>query len=95
MYKLDVKPYADDIFKKLVKKNLFQLRIIQKKLVEIRENPYHSYKFLKAPLHTFQRVHIDGSFVLIFKIHHATETVEVWYYGHHDEVYKGKFVFQE
>ena len=88
MYKLLVKPYADKIFSKLAKKNLKQLEIINKKICQIRENPHHGYKFLKSPLQGFNRVHIDKHFVLIFRIIHQEEAVEVWYYGHHDEIYK-------
>ncbi len=88
MYDLDIKPEADKIFKRLVKKNPKQLDIINRKIKEIRENPQHKYKFLRKPLQTFNRVHIDKHFVLIFKINH--KIVEVYYYGHHDEVYQWK-----
>jgi len=46
MYNLDIKPTADKIFKKLTKKNLKQLKIIHKKIHEIRNNPRHEYKHL-------------------------------------------------
>ena len=88
MYDLDIKPEADKIFKKLVKKNIKQLKIINKKILEIRKNPKHKYKFLKNPLQNFNRVHIEKHFVLIFKI--KSKVVEVYYYGHHDEVYQWK-----
>ncbi len=87
MYTLDIKEEADKIFKKLSKKNKKQLMIIFKKISEIRKNPY-GYKFLRKPLHGFNRVHIDKHYVLIFKIHHETESIEVFYYDHHDNVYK-------
>ena len=88
MYDLDIKPEADKIFKKLTKKNIRQLNIIDKKIEEIMLHPYHKYKFLRKPLQTFNRVHIDKSFVLIFKINHEKEVVDVYYFAHHDEVYK-------
>lgn len=88
MYSLDIKPEVDRVFKKLSNKNQKQLMIIHKKLLEIRENPHHKYKFLRKPLQTFNRVHIDSHFVLIFKINHETKAVEVFYYDHHDNVYK-------
>jgi len=88
MYELDIKPEADKIFKKLYKKNLKQLQIINKKIYEIRMNPYNKYKFLRKPLQTFNRVHIDKHFVLIFKIKHKEKVVDVYYYDHHDNVYK-------
>jgi len=50
MYNLEIKPTADKIFKKLAKKNPKQMKIIYKKIREIRQNPYHRYKFLRKPL---------------------------------------------
>ena len=88
MYELDIKEEVDYIFKKLSKKNPKQLEIISKKIQEIRLNPNHIYKFLRKPLQSFNRVHIDGSFVLIFKIRHEENVVEIYYYDHHDNVYK-------
>ena len=87
MYKLLIKPEADKIFRKLLKKNPKQLKIIDKKITEIRKKPY-GYKFLKNPLQNFNRIHIDKHFVLIFKIGHGNEIVDIWYYGHHDDAYK-------
>ncbi|MFH1055537.1 MAG: hypothetical protein V1744_05540 [Candidatus Altiarchaeota archaeon] len=88
MYLLDIKPEADQIFKKLAKKNQLQLRIIDKKVAEIRQNPFHRYKPLKKPLHSFSRVHIDTHFVLIFKINHENKVIDIYYYDHHDRVYQ-------
>jgi len=88
MYDLDIKPEADKIFSKLSSKNQKQLHIINKKILGIRSNPYHKYKFLRKPLQTFNRVHIDKHFVLVFKIKHAERVIDVYYYDHHDKVYK-------
>ena len=88
MYDLDIKPEADKIFKKLAKKNRKQLEIINKKIQEIRLNPQHKYKFLTNPLQNFNRVHIDTNFVLIFKINHQDRIIEIYYFDHHDNVYK-------
>lgn len=88
MYYLDIKPEADDIFKKLAKKDNRLLIIIDKKIREIRQNPTHKYKPLKKPLHTFNRVHIDTHFVLIFKIDHKAKTVDIYHFNHHDKVYR-------
>lgn len=87
MYDLDIKPEADKIFEKLAKKNPKQLQIISKKLGEICSNPEHEYKFLRSPLQTFNRVHIDTHFVLIFKIDHTNRSVVVYYFDHHDDIY--------
>ena len=88
MYDLEIKPEADKIFFKLAKKNPVQLRTISNKIKEIRLNPEHKYKFLRKPLQTFNRVHIDKHFVLIFKIDHERQVVDVYYFDHHDNVYK-------
>lgn len=88
MYELDIKPELDKIFKKLAKKNAKQLVIIHKKIEQIRLNPDHDYKFLRKPLQTFNRVHIDNHFVLIFKINHQKKVIEAYYYDHHDNIYK-------
>ncbi len=88
MYNLEIKEEADRIFSKLARKNPKQLEIIDKKIKAIRLEPNHSYKFLRAPLQGFNRVHIDTSFVLIFKINNQTKTVIIYYFDHHDNVYK-------
>ena len=88
MYALDIKSEADEIFKKLAKKDPTQLRIIDKKITEIRQDPTHRYKPLKKPLHTFNRVHINTHFALIFKISHEQKAVDIHYFGHHDSIYQ-------
>jgi len=88
MYDLKIKEEVDKIFYRLSKKNPHQLKIIGKKIQQIKKNPEHSYKFLRKPFQMFNRVHIDKHFVLIFKINHFTKTVIIYYYDHHDNVYK-------
>ncbi|MBI5393316.1 type II toxin-antitoxin system mRNA interferase toxin, RelE/StbE family [Candidatus Woesearchaeota archaeon] len=88
MYGIDVKPEADKIFSKLATKNPAQLIMIHKKIEWIKMNPYHKYKFLRKPLQMFNRVHIDSSFVLLFKLDHLQKIVDVYYYDHHDFVYQ-------
>jgi len=87
MYELEIKPEADRIFSKLAKKDPQQLKRIEKKIREILERPT-GYKFLRKPLNGFNRVHIDKHFVLIFRVEHDRKTVIIYYFGHHDTVYK-------
>ena len=87
MYGLEIKPEVDKIFSKLTKKNPQQLRIIDKKIKEIRKNPT-GYKFLRKPLNGFNRVHIDNHFVLIFKVDHHRKIIEIYYFDHHNNIYK-------
>ena len=90
MYDYELRKSIEKIFFKLAKKNPKQLEIIHKKILEIRSNPNHNYKFLRKPLQTFNRVHIDKHFVLIFKIEHARKTIVIYYFDHHDKVYMWK-----
>jgi mRNA-degrading endonuclease RelE of RelBE toxin-antitoxin system len=92
MYDLSIKPEADKIFRKLEKKDKNLLKIINKKILEIRQNPYHTYKFLRKPLQNFNRVHINSHFVLIFCIDHASRLVDIYYFAHHDKAYKWIYV---
>lgn len=87
MYALEVKEEADKIFKKLANKNPHQLKIINKKIEEIRQEP-QGYKFLRSPLHGFNRVHIDTHFVLVFMIDHEQQVITIYYFDHHDFVYQ-------
>ena len=41
MYNLEIRESVDGIFKKLFKKDKVSLEYINKKILEIRENPYH------------------------------------------------------
>jgi len=95
MYDLCIKPYADKTFKKMEKKEKHILLEINNKINEILNEPDHEYKFLHKPLQNFNRVHINKSFVLIFKILPNEKCVEIWAYEHHYEVYKGKWIGQE
>ena len=87
MYSFDVREKVDKIFRKLEKKNLKQLRIIEKKIAQIIENPQH-YKNLRNPLQHLKAVHIDKSFVLVFSVDENTETIIIEDYDHHDRIYK-------
>ena len=87
MYSLEVKEEADKIFKRLSRKNPKQLKIISKKIINIINEPLHRYKFLRKPLQSFNRVHIDKHFVLIFKVDYSREAVIIYYFDHHDKIY--------
>jgi len=77
MYKLAVKENLD---KKL-------LRFINMKVQNILKDPYR-YKPLKKPLQNKRRVHIGGSFVLIYEINKKEKVVTLFDFDHHDNIYK-------
>ena len=85
-YGLHIPEELDKIFGKLVKKNKKQMQIINKKINQILENPYH-FKPLKGDMHGARRVHIDKSFVLVFEIDEENKIVRLLDYDHHDNVY--------
>jgi len=87
MYSLKVKEELDKKFSKLGKKNPNQIKIINRKVLEIRKNPQR-YKNLRAPLNHWKRVHIDKHFVLTFSIEEGSRTVILENYDHHDKIYK-------
>ena len=86
-YSLEVAEGLDKIFKKLAKKDKVTFEIINKKVAEITEDPYR-YKPLRAPMQNKRRVHISGSFVLIFKIDEERKIVQLLEFEHHDSAYK-------
>lgn len=86
MYNLEVRESVDGLFRKLAKKDKVSFEYINKKILEIRENPYH-FKPLRKPLQNFRRVHI-GNYVLVYSINEKTKTIIIERYKHHDDVYR-------
>ncbi len=83
-YSLDISAEADKKFKKLESKNKKQLDIIDKKVRQILQNPYH-FKPLRGDMHGSRRVHIDKSFFLVYEIDEKNKIVRVLDYDHHDK----------
>jgi len=87
VYKLAVKENLDKKFKKLQKKDKEMLRLIERKVRDILEDPYR-FKPLRKPLQDKRRVHIGGSFVLIYEVNEEEKIVTLFDFDHHDNVYK-------
>ncbi|ODS38416.1 MAG: addiction module toxin RelE [Candidatus Altiarchaeales archaeon WOR_SM1_79] len=85
-YALDISDEADKKFEKLKKKSKKQLDIINKKVLQILENPYH-FKPLRGDKFGARRVHIDKSFVLTYEIHEKESVIKILDYDHHDKIY--------
>ncbi len=86
LYDLEISEEAEKKFLKLKKKNINQLRMINKKVLQIRESPYH-FKPLRGDMQGARRVHIDKSFVLTYEILEKEKKVRILDYDHHDKVY--------
>ncbi|MBC8200373.1 MAG: type II toxin-antitoxin system mRNA interferase toxin, RelE/StbE family [Desulfobacteraceae bacterium] len=87
MYKLAIKENLDRKFKKLKKKDRELLVLIDRKVQEILDNPYR-FKPLRKPLQNKRRVHVGGSFVLIYEINKDEKIVTLLDLDHHDNIYK-------
>ncbi len=86
-YSLRIKPHLIKIFEKLAKRDPVQHEAIQKKVKQILEYPYR-FKPLSGNMKNKYRVHIMGSFVLVFVMLENEKAVELWDYDHHDKIYK-------
>jgi len=87
VYKLAIKKSLDKKFKKIKKKDIEMLKLINQKVQEILDNPYR-FKSLKKPLQNKRRVHISGSFVLIYEVNEDEKIVTLIDFDHHDNIYK-------
>ncbi|MBW1677937.1 MAG: type II toxin-antitoxin system mRNA interferase toxin, RelE/StbE family [Deltaproteobacteria bacterium] len=87
MYRLAVKESLDKKFKKLAKKDKEMLRIIERKVNDILADPYR-FKPLRKPLQNKRRVHIAGSFVLIYSVSEKEKVVTLLDFDHHDNIYE-------
>ena len=87
MYKLAVKKSLDKKFKRLQKKDKEMLRLINRKVQDILEDPYR-FKPLRKPLQNKRRVHVGGSFVLVYEINEKEKIVTLFDFDHDDNIYK-------
>ena len=86
MYLLDLRAKIKDKFHKMEKKDKNQLDIINKKVLQIREDP-HRFKPLSNIMKGLRRIHF-GSFVLTYSIDEQNKTVILEDYDHHDKIYR-------
>jgi len=86
MYRLAIKESLDRKFKKLQKKDKDLLRLIHNKVQDILIDPYR-FKPLRKPLQNKRRVHVGGSFVLIYEIDEKQKIVTLFDFDHHDNIY--------
>jgi YafQ family addiction module toxin component len=87
MYRLAIKEVLDRKFKKLRKKDKDLLRLIHNKVQDILIDPYR-FKPLRKPLQNKRRVHIGGSFVLVYEIDERQKIVTLFDFDHHDNIYE-------
>ncbi len=91
MYSIDTTSILKEILKDLNKNNTQRYEKIMKKIDQIIQFPQH-YKPLRYDLKGIRRVHIDSSFVLVFRIIEETKTVRFLDFDHHDKIYDKRFL---
>ena len=83
---LQVSPEFKRDFRKRCAKDPAFRGAVDKKVAQIRENPIR-YKPLRQPLHGLRRVHVKGSFVIVFEPIEDAHVVRLMRLAHHDEAY--------
>ena len=86
VYSLEISEELDKKFGKLNNKDKKQLEIINKKIKQILEIPFH-FKPLRGDMHGVRRVHIDKSFILTYEIDEIRKVIRLLDYDHHDKIY--------
>ncbi|MFH0973655.1 MAG: addiction module toxin RelE [Candidatus Micrarchaeota archaeon] len=89
-FSFDFSENLDLTIKKLVKKDKARVLILNKKIKEIvscDETTIDRYKNLRYGLSDYKRVHVDRSFVLIFRVFKKEKHVLFERLEHHDVVY--------
>ena len=87
MYRLAIKENLDKKFRKLQKKDIEMLRLIDRKVQDILADPYR-FKPLRKPLQNKRRVHVAGSFVLVYEVDEKEKLVTLLDFAHHDNIYE-------
>ena len=87
-YLLEYSERLQKILQKLSKKDSKRYEIIWKKINEIADSKnIEHYKNLRHPLNNFKAVHIDKSFVLIFRFDKNRNMISFEDFDHHDKIY--------
>ncbi len=94
MFDFDLTDELKLIIRKLVKKDKKKVEIINRKIKEIinsNKDSINHYKNLRHDLSDYKRVHVDRSFVLVFKVDLFNNFILFVDFDHHDKVYSKKF----
>lgn len=96
MFDFNLTDELKSIIEKLSKKDTKRVKIITKKIEQIINSDNISiqhYKNLRYDLKEFKGVHIDSSFVLVFKVDMQKNFILFVDFDHHDRIYKKKYKF--
>jgi len=90
VFSFDISDELKAILSKLSKKDPVRAGIIYKKVEQIiscDEKSIEHYKNLRHDLAEYKRVHIDKSFILLFKVTKSKKHILFDKLKHHDDVY--------
>ena len=90
MFNFDISDELRLLIRKLSKKDKKRVLILNKKIKEIVKNNEDSidrYKNCRYDLKDYKRIHIDRSFVLLFKVNKEENMIFFWRLKHHDDIY--------
>lgn len=90
MYPVEFSKELERKLEKLQHRDKKRFEITLDKIREIKENPEH-YKPLRHDLSGLRRVHVGGSFVLVFGI--VENKIIFLDLDHHDIIYKKRFFY--
>ena len=91
MFEFDISDELKVLIRKLSKRDKTRAEALNKKIKEAINNDSNSidrYKNCRYDLKEYKRVHIDKSFVLLFKVYKEKNMIYFWKLEHHDEAYK-------
>lgn len=90
-FKYEFSEELEETLEKLFKRDRQRYEITLKKIEEITQrdgNTIDYYKNLRQDLKKYKRVHIDKSFVLIFRVFRNEKIILFDKLQHHDDIYK-------
>lgn len=90
-FTFDLSDHLKETIVKLAKKDKQKAIAINKKIKEViscDENTIEHYKNLRRDLKDYKRVHIEKSFVLIFRVFKEKKHILFERFEHHDKIYK-------
>lgn len=85
-WSLEAYPEFEREYRRLCARNAGFKRAVDRKIEQILRAPLH-YKPLRGPMQGLRRVHIAGSFVLLFEANEARAVVTLVRLAHHDDAY--------
>jgi len=91
MFEFDISEELELVIKKLAKRDRERVEALRKKMLEIVNNDAKSidrYRNCRYDLKEYKHVHIDKSFVLVFKVFKQENRILFAYLGHHDDFFK-------